>query len=166
MKPKIFISGKITGDPMYKAKFAEAENFYKKKGYIVLNPAVLPSGMQLADYMRVCFAMIDTADAVAFLPGFSKSPGARLEAEYCFYTDKSTIMPDGESLETPKCSQKELTALKAVYYLAERNPRLKHGGTWVEDIHNMETCQRIPFVEAMQLVCNMLYCSDDEEAKP
>lgn len=31
MKPKIFISGKITGDPMYKAKFAEAENFYKKR---------------------------------------------------------------------------------------------------------------------------------------
>ena len=63
----------------------------------------------------------------------------------------------GESLETPKCSQKELTALKAVYYLAERNPRLKHGGTWVEDIHNIETCQRIHFVEAMQIVCNMLY---------
>ena len=53
---------------MYKAKFEEAENFYKKKGYIVLNPAVLPSGMQPADYMRICFAMIDTADAVSFLP--------------------------------------------------------------------------------------------------
>ena len=32
MKPKIFISGKITGDPNYKAKFAAAEAFYKKKG--------------------------------------------------------------------------------------------------------------------------------------
>lgn len=163
MATKIYISGKITGDPDYKAKFEAAAEAYKKKGYTVLCPSWMPAGMQPADYMRICFAMIDTADVVAFLPGFSKSPGARLEAEYCFYTDKSTIMPDGESLETPKCSQKELTALKAVYYLAERNPRLKHGGTWVEDIHNMETCQRIHFVEAMQLVCNMLYCSDNEE---
>lgn len=166
MNTKIYIAGKITGDPEYKAKFEAAAEAYKKKGYTVLNPSWMPQGMQPADYMRICLAMIDTADVVAFLPGFSKSPGARLEAEYCFYTDKNTIMPDGESLETPNCSQKELTALKAVYYLAERNPRLKHGGTWVEDVHNMETCQRIPFCEAMQLVCNMLYCSDNEEVKP
>lgn len=89
MKPKIFISGKIAGDPNYKAKFAAAEAFYKKKGYIVLNPAVLPGDMQPADYMRICFAMIDTADAVAFLPDYHRSPGAELELNYCCYTDKS-----------------------------------------------------------------------------
>lgn len=89
MKPKIFISGKITGDPNYKAKFAAAEAFYKKKGYTVLNPAVLPGDMQPADYMRICFAMIDTADAVAFLPDYHRSPGAELELNYCCYTDKS-----------------------------------------------------------------------------
>lgn len=32
MATKIYIAGKITGDPDYKAKFEEAENFYKKKG--------------------------------------------------------------------------------------------------------------------------------------
>lgn len=165
MATKLYIAGKITGDPDYKAKFEAAAEAYKKKGYAVLCPSWMPAGMQPADYMRICFAMIDTADVVAFLPGFSKSPGARLEAEYCFYTDKNTIMPEGESLETPNCSEKELTALKAVYYLAERNPRLKHGGTWVEDVHNMETCQRIPFGEAMRLVCNMLYATDNEEVK-
>lgn len=165
MATKIYIAGKITGDPDYKAKFEAAAEAYKKKGYTVLCPSWMPAGMQPADYMRICFAMIDTADVVAFLPGFSKSPSARLEAEYCFYTDKNTIMPEGESLETPNCSEKELTALKAVYYLAERNPRLKYGGTWVEDVHNMETCQRIPFGEAMQLVCNMLYATDNEEVK-
>ena len=31
MKPKIFISGKITGDPDYKAKFEAAAQFYKKR---------------------------------------------------------------------------------------------------------------------------------------
>ena len=94
MKPKIFISGKITGDPDYKAKFEAAAEAYKKKGYTVLIPSVLPGGMQPADYMRICFAMIDTADVVAFLPGFSKSPGAQLELQYCLYTDKSVRLPE------------------------------------------------------------------------
>ena len=94
MKPKIFISGKITGDPDYKAKFEAAAEAYKKKGYTVLCPSWMPAGMQPADYMRICFAMIDTADVVAFLPGFSKSPGAQLELQYCLYTDKSVRLPE------------------------------------------------------------------------
>lgn len=98
-KVKLYIAGKITGDPEYKAKFDAAQREYEKQGYTVLNPSWMPQGLQPADYMRMCFAMIDTADVVAFLPGFSRSPGARLEAEYCFYVDKNTIMPDGESLE-------------------------------------------------------------------
>ena len=94
MATKIYIAGKITGDPDYKAKFEAAAEAYKKKGYIVLNPAVLPSGMQSADYMRICFAMIDTADVVAFLPGYETSPGAQLELQYCLYTDKSVRLPE------------------------------------------------------------------------
>lgn len=62
-------------------------------------------------------------------------------------------------------TEKELTAIKAVYYLAERNPRLKYGGTWIEDVHNIETCQRISFAEAMQIVGSMLYGAETE-AKP
>ena len=38
MKTKIYIAGKITGDPEYKAKFEAAAEAYKKKGYTVLNP--------------------------------------------------------------------------------------------------------------------------------
>ena len=94
MATKIYIAGKITGDPNYKAKFEEAENFYKKKGYTVLTPTWMPTGMQPADYMRICFAMIDTADVVAFMPGYETSPGAQLELQYCLYTDKSVRLPE------------------------------------------------------------------------
>ncbi len=59
-------------------------------------------------------------------------------------------------------TQKELTALKAVYYLAERNPRLKHGGIWVEDVHNMETCQKISFMEACSIVEKLVYGFESE----
>ena len=53
--------------------------------------------------------------------------------------------------------------MKAVLYLAERNPRLRMGGTWVEDVHNMETCQKIPFMQAVRIVENMLYGPAEEE---
>ena len=94
MATKIYIAGKITGDPDYKAKFEAAENFYKKKGYTVLTPTWMPIGMQPADYMRICFAMIDTADVVAFLPDYETSPGAQLELQYCFYIDKDVKLPE------------------------------------------------------------------------
>ena len=89
MRPKLYIAGKITGDPHYREKFAEAENFYTARGYTVLTPAALPEGMRPADYMRICFAMIDTADVVAFLPDFRQSAGAAVEHAYCCYIDKS-----------------------------------------------------------------------------
>ena len=89
MQPKLYIAGKITGDPDYREKFADAENFYTARGYTVLTPAALPEGMRPADYMRICFAMIDTADAVAFLPGFRQSAGAGVEYAYCCYIDKN-----------------------------------------------------------------------------
>ena len=54
----------------------------------MLNPAELPEGMAPADYMRICFAVIDVADAVVFLPDAAESAGARLEKAYCEYVGK------------------------------------------------------------------------------
>ena len=54
-------------------------------------------------------------------------------------------------------TEQEKTAMKAVLYLAEKNPRLRYGGTWVEDVHNMETCAKIPFTEAVRIIDRMLY---------
>lgn len=85
---KIYIAGKITGDPDYRAKFADAQRQIEAQGHIVLNPATLPEGMEPKDYMRICFAMIDVADAVVFLPDAAESAGARLEMAYCEYIEK------------------------------------------------------------------------------
>ena len=75
---KIYIAGKITGDPGYRDKFAAAEIQLGWQGHTVLNPAELPSGMSREDYMRICFAMIDVADAVVFLPDWR-----RFQREWC-----------------------------------------------------------------------------------
>lgn len=85
---KIYIAGRITGNPDYKRQFDEYADAIERAGHIPLNPAVLPGGMTPADYMRVCFAMIDSADMIAFLPGYRKSKGAMLELAYTEYICK------------------------------------------------------------------------------
>ena len=85
---KIYIAGKITNDSDYKIKFSGAQKFYEDQGYIVLNPAILPSNMNQEDYTKICLAMIDVADVVSFLPDYEESPGAMLEFNYCNYVGK------------------------------------------------------------------------------
>ena len=95
---KVYIAGKITGDPDYKKKFLSFQTLLEVAGHIVLNPAILPEGMSPADYMRICFAMIDCADFVVFLPDYTQSNGARIERSYCKYTDKPIATMEVSSL--------------------------------------------------------------------
>lgn len=86
----VYLDGPITGVADYRQRFDMAERKLTDLGYTVLNPAILPEGMSKAAYMRICMAMIESADAVAFIPGWQNSEGARIEAEYCFYTGRKT----------------------------------------------------------------------------
>lgn len=88
---KAYIAGKITGDSGYKAKFRKAEEILQKEGFIVISPADLAEGLRPSDYMRICFAMMDSADIVAFLPDYGQSRGAQLEWAWCQYTGKQTM---------------------------------------------------------------------------
>lgn len=88
---KAYIAGKITGDSDYKKKFARAKSCLENEGFVVLNPAELPEGMRPADYMRICMAMIDSSDVVAFLPDYDMSRGARVEWAYVQYVGKTTM---------------------------------------------------------------------------
>lgn len=88
---KIYIAGQITGDPDYAEKFEQARVLLKGQGCTVIVPSVLPEGMGPADYMRICFAMMDSADVVAFLPDYRDSRGAMLEHTWCQYVGKQTM---------------------------------------------------------------------------
>ena len=80
MSRKIYIAGPMTG---YKDFNRPAFKAFALKlsldGNVVLNPAVLPDGLEQREYMDICCAMIRCADAVFMLRGWEKSAGARAE---------------------------------------------------------------------------------------
>ncbi|MGX8702933.1 MAG: DUF4406 domain-containing protein [bacterium] len=88
---KIYIAGKITGNQNYKSDFQMAEDYFRDHGHIVMNPAILPEGMNPEQYMQICIPMIFAAEWVAFLPGWETSEGAKLEYELCCYIGKCTF---------------------------------------------------------------------------
>ena len=89
---KIYIAGKITGDNGYRAKFQEAAETLETLGHVVLNPAILPAGLEQVDYMRICLAMLEAADLAVFLPDYRESAGAMVEWAWCQRTGKDCAM--------------------------------------------------------------------------
>lgn len=83
MARTIYIAGKISGDPNYKEKFEAAQKQLEAAGYVVLNPAWLPSeGFEYDAYMRISRAMLRECEEICMLPDWKDSRGAMEEYIY------------------------------------------------------------------------------------
>lgn len=81
---KTYIAGPMTGLPKLNrhAFRAAAAQIRDNLGRVVLNPATLPDGLEQAEYMDICLAMIRSADTVYLLQGWEQSEGAVAEYHY------------------------------------------------------------------------------------
>lgn len=78
--PVIYIAGRIRGVPGYFEAFAQAAEKLRAKGYSVYNPAAAnQEGRPLRKIMAYLLPQLCDCDAIAMLPGWWRSGGARIE---------------------------------------------------------------------------------------
>ena len=75
----------------YRLKFAKVQKMLENKGHIIINPAMLPVGLDNDKYMPICLSMIDGADAIYLFNNWEHSKGALLEKSYAEYQGKEVI---------------------------------------------------------------------------
>lgn len=75
----------------YRQKFARAQKKLEEEGHIVINPAMLPVGLDMDRYMPICLSMIDGADAIFLFNNWQNSKGALLEKAYAEYQGKEIL---------------------------------------------------------------------------
>ena len=77
----IYISGPMTGiENLNRDMFYEAESLLRECGENPINPHNFPEQKSYEDYLLLDLEMIAmAADAIALLPGWEKSPGAKKE---------------------------------------------------------------------------------------
>ena len=76
----VFISGLMTGLPDFnRAAFNAEAELLAALGFIVLNPAVFPDGLEHGQYMAMCLTMLEQADTIMLLEGWESSKGAVME---------------------------------------------------------------------------------------
>lgn len=89
---RVYISGAMSSCMgTYQKKFADVQRQLEADGHIVINPAVLPAGLDGDRYMPICLSMVDGADSIYLFNNWQNSKGALLEKAYAEYQGKIVV---------------------------------------------------------------------------
>lgn len=86
-----YISGAISSDPNYAAKFADAETVLLSCGFDVLNPTCVPALLTRDQHMQIDFILVTACHVIVLLPDWKVSDGAKEELELAQRLKKEVV---------------------------------------------------------------------------
>lgn len=88
----VYLAGPISSNlDGYQREFSLARVLVRKAGYTPVDTAFLPLGLKENDYMRIALSVLEAADTVVALKGWTKSQGAQIEWAYAQRTGKQRM---------------------------------------------------------------------------
>ena len=85
----VYLSGPISSNlDGYHEEFNAARQLVEKAGYTPVGSDFLPLGLKESDYMRIALSILEAADTVVALKGWTHSQGAMIEWAYAQRTGK------------------------------------------------------------------------------
>ena len=88
----VYLSGPISSNlDSYQEEFSLARHLVRKAGYTPVDSAFLPLGFKESDYMRIALSILESADTVVALKGWTHSQGAQIEWAYAQRTGKRRL---------------------------------------------------------------------------
>ncbi|HAG0017652.1 TPA: DUF4406 domain-containing protein [Salmonella enterica] len=151
-KKVVFICGPMTGYENYnRDAFMRKEMELITCGATVLNPAMLPDGLEHEQYLTITRGMIRVSDAVCLLPGWEDSDGARQEVIYAL---RRNIWPMGfDDAAREKLKEVLWMAFTTGGYAwrsALSNPARPAVKGWEEfGLHNSFRCRQVAIAEPL-----------------
>ena len=94
-KPRVYISGAITGTINYIERFNKVEKYLSELEYETVNPAKILSYLPIttthSEYMVVSYALLDICDGIYMMDGWLDSKGAKMEYDYAIRNGKKIL---------------------------------------------------------------------------
>lgn len=88
---KVYIVGRISGDPDDYDHFQRAALKVRMMGHTVLSPMILPDGLDDEDYTHIFYSMMDVSEGVYFLDNWKNSARAQEAYRYAEHTGKTIL---------------------------------------------------------------------------
>ena len=146
MAKKIYLSGKISGDPNFKEKFAQKAKELTDQGHLVFNPALHPDMFTWEQFMELDLKALANCDSIYLLDDWKDSRGAKIEYDEALRLGKEVLFEEKRDIDNSiKAEIQEVKSYKfrvaledgslTPWQFSDHNPSKKD----LEDVKNYYT---------------------------